>query len=94
MYHTRTIGLLWKIEGSLTTKCARAPLCYVVVFHSGLRFSIWGFVWDNMAAAAGRYYNEGGRATKRQKTEDGMTTVSIDSRLRWEGKVHASVKQK
>ncbi|TKS83754.1 Heterogeneous nuclear ribonucleoprotein L [Collichthys lucidus] len=29
-----------------------------------------------MAAAAGRYYGEGGRATKRQKTEDGgMTTV-------------------
>ena len=35
---------------------------------------------DNMAAAAGRYYGEGGRATKRQKTEDGgMTTVSIPS---------------
>lgn len=33
---------------------------------------------DNMAAAAGRYYGEGGRATKRQKTEDGgMTTVRI-----------------
>lgn len=31
-----------------------------------------------MAAAAGRYYGEGGRATKRQKTEDGgMTTVRI-----------------
>ncbi|KAL7390029.1 hypothetical protein ABVT39_013750 [Epinephelus coioides] len=34
---------------------------------------------DNMAAAAGRYYGEGGRATKRQKTEDGgMTTESYD----------------
>lgn len=33
---------------------------------------------DNMAASAGRYYGEGGRATKRQKTEDGgMTTVSV-----------------
>uniref|UniRef100_A0A7N6AUW0 RRM domain-containing protein n=1 Tax=Anabas testudineus TaxID=64144 RepID=A0A7N6AUW0_ANATE len=33
---------------------------------------------DNMAAAAGRYYGEGGRATKRQKTEDGgMTTVRV-----------------
>ncbi|CDQ58358.1 unnamed protein product [Oncorhynchus mykiss] len=31
-----------------------------------------------MAAAAGRYYNEGGRATKRQKTEDGMTTEGYD----------------
>uniref|UniRef100_A0AAQ5Z957 RRM domain-containing protein n=1 Tax=Amphiprion ocellaris TaxID=80972 RepID=A0AAQ5Z957_AMPOC len=32
-----------------------------------------------MAAAAGRYYGEGGRATKRQKTEDGgMTTESYD----------------
>lgn len=35
---------------------------------------------DNMAAAAGRYYGEGGRATKRQKTEDGgMTTVRVSS---------------
>lgn len=33
---------------------------------------------DNMAAAAGRYYGDGGRATKRQKTEDGgMTTVRV-----------------
>uniref|UniRef100_A0A3Q3R8T8 RRM domain-containing protein n=1 Tax=Monopterus albus TaxID=43700 RepID=A0A3Q3R8T8_MONAL len=32
-----------------------------------------------MAAAAGRYYGEGGRATKRQKTEEGgMTTESYD----------------
>ncbi|XP_046898983.1 heterogeneous nuclear ribonucleoprotein L isoform X2 [Hypomesus transpacificus] len=32
-----------------------------------------------MAAAAGRYYNEGGRATKRQKTEEGgMTTEGYD----------------
>ncbi|XP_068600734.1 heterogeneous nuclear ribonucleoprotein L-like isoform X2 [Brachionichthys hirsutus] len=32
-----------------------------------------------MAAAAGRYYGEGGRATKRQKTEDGgMTTENYD----------------
>uniref|UniRef100_A0A7N8X8Z4 Heteroous nuclear ribonucleoprotein L n=1 Tax=Mastacembelus armatus TaxID=205130 RepID=A0A7N8X8Z4_9TELE len=32
-----------------------------------------------MAAVAGRYYGEGGRATKRQKTEDGgMTTESYD----------------
>ncbi|XP_078142806.1 heterogeneous nuclear ribonucleoprotein L [Centroberyx gerrardi] len=32
-----------------------------------------------MAAAAGRYYGEGGRATKRQKTEDGgMTTEGYD----------------
>ncbi|XP_035770958.1 heterogeneous nuclear ribonucleoprotein L-like [Neolamprologus brichardi] len=32
-----------------------------------------------MAASAGRYYGEGGRATKRQKTEDGgMTTESYD----------------
>ncbi|KAM9781442.1 heterogeneous nuclear ribonucleoprotein L [Syngnathus typhle] len=32
-----------------------------------------------MAAAAGRFYGEGGRATKRQKTEDGgMTTESYD----------------
>nr|XP_019941729.1 PREDICTED: heterogeneous nuclear ribonucleoprotein L-like isoform X2 [Paralichthys olivaceus] len=32
-----------------------------------------------MAAAAGRYYGEGGRATKRQKTEDGgMTTESYE----------------
>lgn len=38
---------------------------------------------DNMAAAAGRYYGEGGRATKRQKTEDGgMTTVRV-SFLHW-----------
>lgn len=38
---------------------------------------------DNMAAAAGRYYGEGGRATKRQKTEDGgMTTVRC-SALFW-----------
>lgn len=32
------------------------------------------FNWDNMAMA-GRYY-EGGRATKRLKTNDGMTTVN------------------
>uniref|UniRef100_A0A672GAY9 Heterogeneous nuclear ribonucleoprotein L-like n=1 Tax=Salarias fasciatus TaxID=181472 RepID=A0A672GAY9_SALFA len=32
-----------------------------------------------MAATAGRYYGEGGRATKRQKTEDGgMTTENYD----------------
>lgn len=38
---------------------------------------------DNMAAAAGRYYGEGGRATKRQKTEEGgMTTVRV-SVLSW-----------
>lgn len=31
---------------------------------------------DKMAAATSRYYSEGGRATKRQKTDsDGMTTV-------------------
>lgn len=34
------------------------------------------FSQDNMAAAAGHYYGDGGRATKRQKTEnDGMATV-------------------
>lgn len=39
---------------------------------------------DNMAAAAGRYYGEGGRATKRQKTEDGgMTTVRVSSLPWW-----------
>lgn len=33
---------------------------------------------DNMAAAVGRYYGEGGRASKRQKTEDGgMSTVRL-----------------
>lgn len=38
----------------------------------------WSGRQDNMAAAAGRYYGEGGRATKRQKTEEGgMTTVSV-----------------
>uniref|UniRef100_A0AAQ4R0N3 Heteroous nuclear ribonucleoprotein L n=1 Tax=Gasterosteus aculeatus aculeatus TaxID=481459 RepID=A0AAQ4R0N3_GASAC len=34
---------------------------------------------DNMAAAVGRYYGEGGRASKRQKTEDGgMSTEGYD----------------
>lgn len=33
---------------------------------------------DKMAAATSRYYSEGGRATKRQKTDsDGMTTVCV-----------------
>ncbi|KAG9330672.1 hypothetical protein JZ751_022519 [Albula glossodonta] len=39
------------------------------------------FNWDNMAAPAGRYYNEGGRATKRQKTENndgGMATEGYE----------------
>ncbi|KAK1788226.1 hypothetical protein P4O66_015966, partial [Electrophorus voltai] len=37
------------------------------------------FIWDNMAAATGRYYSEGGRATKRQKTDsDGMATEGYD----------------
>merc|ERR1712131_511546 len=31
------------------------------------------FNWDNMATATSRYYSEG-RATKRQKTDDGMAT--------------------
>jgi len=31
-----------------------------------------------MAAAAGHYYGDGGRATKRQKTDgDGMATVTV-----------------
>uniref|UniRef100_A0A8C5EMI6 Heterogeneous nuclear ribonucleoprotein L-like n=1 Tax=Gouania willdenowi TaxID=441366 RepID=A0A8C5EMI6_GOUWI len=34
---------------------------------------------NNMATAAGRYYGDGGRATKRQKTEEGgMTTESYE----------------
>lgn len=51
------------------------PTCHerTIALHSGQ---------DNMAAAAGRYYGEGGRATKRQKTEDGgMTTVRALSAL-------------
>ncbi|XP_053702834.1 heterogeneous nuclear ribonucleoprotein L-like isoform X1 [Synchiropus splendidus] len=40
---------------------------------------VWHKGRDNMAAAAGRYYGEGGRATKRQKTEDGgMTTEGYE----------------
>lgn len=38
---------------------------------------------DNMAAASGRYHGDGGRASKRLKTEDGgMTTVSAGRRFR------------
>ncbi|XP_061754041.1 heterogeneous nuclear ribonucleoprotein L [Nerophis ophidion] len=40
---------------------------------------IWHKVQNKMATAAGRSYGEGGRATKRQKTEDGgMTTESYE----------------
>ncbi|KAK7904262.1 hypothetical protein WMY93_016869 [Mugilogobius chulae] len=34
---------------------------------------------NNMAAAAGRHYGEGGRATKRQKTEEGGMTTPLPS---------------
>lgn len=49
----------------------RVAVAAVAAFSILERFSR-----DNMAAAAGHYYGDGGRATKRQKTEnDGMATV-------------------
>lgn len=50
-----------------------------LVFPTLLNAALAGHLGqDNMAAAAGRYFGEGGRATKRQKTEEGgMTTVRV-----------------
>lgn len=73
-----TDNWLSQLEGAVSSKWAGlAELRFSWFFRPFQLFVTTTSLFnrDNMATAASRYYNEDGRATKRQKT-DGMATVS------------------
>lgn len=72
-----TDGCLSQSESDVLLRGRRcsAPFFFTFPSISDALHNRQPFNPDNMATAAGRYYSEDGRATKRQKT-DGMATVS------------------